>query len=265
MRTWKLCASNIGWKPEDDDAILGFLAERGFEALEVAPTRVIGEEPYAHDDEAHAWAAQVRERYGLEVVSLQSIWRGRTETIFDAQGAEALLSYTACAARFARAVGATNLVFGCPANRSVPEGHAASEADAFLVRCAAACAAEGAVFAVEANPALYGTNYLNTTPQAFEVVRRLHADGLGLNIDLGTIIANDEPVEELEAMAPYIHHVHVSEPHLAPLDPAHEPLWGALRSVLESIGYAGAVSLEMAASDVTTAKASIEALQRTFG
>lgn len=266
MRTWRLAASNIGWQAADDERVLSAMADLGYEGLEIAPTRVIADEPYDHLDDAARFADDVGRRFGLAIPSIQSIWRGRTESIFDSSGAETLLSATEGAAAFAEAVGAESLVFGCPRNRCVPEGRDPAEADGFLAACGDACARHGAVLALEANPPIYDTNFLTVTPKAYAKASELADHGVRLNFDLGTVIANGESAGELYEMAPLVSHVHLSEPHLAPpLAAGREELWGALREAIEASSWAGYVSVEMAALDAEAAISVLEQVAALFG
>ena len=137
MTGLKVAASNIGWAEADDGRVLERMVELGFTGLEIAPTRVFANRPYSKVREFAAWAGEIEARYGLSVCSMQSIWRGRAESIFDDAGALALVDYTAEACNFAAAGGVKNLVFGCPSNRSVPQGHDGLEAPVSNGSCSA--------------------------------------------------------------------------------------------------------------------------------
>lgn len=78
----KLAISNIAFEQKDDEFIYEKLAELGFDGLEIAPTRIIPEKPYDRLEEAKAFADEIKEKYGLKVVSMQSIWFGISEKIF---------------------------------------------------------------------------------------------------------------------------------------------------------------------------------------
>lgn len=263
MSGLKIAASNIGWSRADDARVLARMAELGFSGLEVAPTRIFDQEPYSRKAEFAAWAAGVKVKHGLSVCSMQSIWRGRPESVFDEEGAAALLDYTGEACGFAAAGHVGNLVFGCPGNRSVPQGRDGSEAAPFLKACGKLAAASGAVFALEANPPMYGTNFLNTTAEAAGFLDAMGgAPGLGLNLDVGAMLCAGEGADVAERAFPLINHVHVSEPGLAPV--GARGLHRELRSVLEGCGYGGYVSLEMGCADFGTACGCLEYLAEAF-
>lgn len=118
----KLPISNIAWLVNDDDNFYGLMNSLNYKGLEIAPTRIFSETPYERAKEAKRWARGLNVRYGFTVPSMQSIWYGRQEKIFDAEEEErqVLIDYTKQSINFAEAIGCGNLVFECPRNRSIP-------------------------------------------------------------------------------------------------------------------------------------------------
>ena len=240
----KLSVSNIAWESGQDERIYQEMKRFGFSGLEIAPTRWFMEEPYAHAREARELYLKLRESYGFQISSMQSIWFGRRESIWGTDEERKWLSEdTKLALEFAASVECGNLVFGCPRNRNRPEGAGESEVLSFFRKLGQEAADHGAVIALEANPPIYHTNYINNTVEAIELIRRLDCPGIGLNLDVGTMIENGEKVEELEGAWSYISHVHISEPFLKPVRERflHDELAAALREN----GYSGYVSIEM--------------------
>jgi sugar phosphate isomerase/epimerase len=216
-----LSASNIAWPAERDDEMYSFLRNNGFTGIEIAPTRIFPERPYERLADAKLFAERLYSEYGLRISSMQSIWYGRMENIFHSPDERAaLIEYTKKAIGFANATNCGNLVFGCPKNRNVPNGAAGADeiAAEFFTQIAGCAAAIGASIALEPNPPFYGTNFINTTAQAFGFVKYLGNSGLRVNADLGTMIAYDEPVSLLAENIGFISHIHISEPKLAPIE-----------------------------------------------
>lgn len=242
----KLAASNIGWTADRDEQVLRHMAEHGFSGLEIAPTRVFPDAPYDQRERAARYASNLKDRYGLRVCSMQSIWYGQTRRIAESGESRAfLLDYTRKAIRFADALHCGSLVFGCPRNRAYTRAEDIPILEDFLWQCAEAAMPYGVVIALEANPPMYHTNFVTTTGQAVALVKRLNHPALRLNLDLGTVLANGETTDWIAEDGSLIHHVHISEPNLAPIQkrPAHQ----ALRDQLERIGYRGFLSIEMRA------------------
>lgn len=244
----KLSISNIGWDKEQDETVYALMKKYDYTGLEIAPTRIFPEEPYEALSRAAAWSAELRKKYGFSIPSMQSIWFGRQEKLFGSEEErKALIDYTKKAVDFASAVGCKNLVFGCPRNRAVPEGINSESGISFFQEIGDYAAQNGRVIGMEANPAIYHTNYINDTLAAFELIRQVDSQGFRLNLDVGTMIQNHEDIEELADSVHLISHVHISEPGLKAIEP--RTLHHDLNKVLIDGSYQGFVSVEMGKVD----------------
>lgn len=237
----KLCFSNIAWSADADMRVYAHLQLLGFTALEIAPTRLFPDDPYAHAEAFAAFSRQLRRRFGLSPVSAQSILNGRQENLFEPLGAEALLSHLSRCAAFCAAGGVENLVFGCPKNRQMPPDGTEADALSFFRRAAEIARRAGCRLALEANLPVYGTNFINTTEQAFRFTRR--CEGLFVNLDVGTMLGAGESLALLEENLPLVSHIHVSEVGLAPIQ--RRELHRDLAALLRRKNYRFAVSVEM--------------------
>ena len=248
----RLSISNIAWAVENDSFVYALMKELAFEGLEIAPTRVFPELPYGKLQAAAEWREKMSREHGFCVPSMQSIWYGRKECLFgSAEERAALVQYTEAAIDFAQAIGCRNLVFGCPKNRAVPEGMNATNAHRIAVdffgELGEYAVAHGTVVGIEANPAIYGTNFVNRTEEALSLIEDVALEGVRLNLDVGTMIANDESVDVLRGKVHLVNHVHISEPYLKPIQ--HRSIHAELLSTLSENGYAGFVSIEMGKVD----------------
>ncbi len=244
----KLSISNIGWAAELDEEVYTLLKENAYDGLEIAPTRIIPIAPYDNVNEIKKWADELRKKYGFVIPSMQSIWYGRQESIFgSAEERNLLIEYTKKAIDFAAAVGCGNLVFGCPRNRNMPDGNDDSLAVEFFKLIGDYAAEKGTVIGMEANPSIYNTNYINSTEQALELIKRVNSGGFKLNLDVGTMIYNEEDLKTLIGKVGLINHVHISEPYLKPI--CERVLHEELIDILGREGYKGFVSIEMAKTE----------------
>ena len=240
----KRSISNIAWAAQDDESVYRMLADCGFDAIEIAPTRWFPDKPYDHASEASYIAKQLFAEYGLKISSMQSIWYGKTQSLFgSSQDRMDLLEYTRRAIDFAAAIGCGNLVFGCPKNRVIPDGVTDETAIEFFYECGEYATQRGTCFSIEPNPPIYHTNYINTTQEAIDVVRRVDSAGCRINVDLGTMIHNNEQISLIEQNLSWVRHVHLSEPHL--VQPCHDDLHAQMIHMLRNNDYKGYVSIEM--------------------
>ena len=240
----KLAASQIAWEPQDEARALEILRGHGYNALEIAPTRVGGENPYDDIQTAADFAAGLRRGYNFAVCSMQSIWYGKQGSLFGPER-DFFLEYTKKGILFAQAAGCGNLVFGCPKNRILPQDGSPKDAVAFFRELGEFAHKHGSVLALEANPAIYGTNFINTTPEAFDMVEQVNCPGFKINLDVGTMVENGEDIDVLRGKVEKISHVHISEPYLALVE--KRDLHLSLAALLREEGYGGCVSIEMKA------------------
>jgi len=256
-----LSASNIGWASEHDEEMYKFLSDNNFIGLEIAPTRIFPQAPYEHVDEARSFANKLKKTYELSISSMQSIWYGISELIFGSEdNRRKLIAYTKSAINFSSAIGCTNLVFGCPKNRATPEGLSPDDyipiATTFFKEIGSYAFDKGVYISIEPNPPIYNTNFINTTVEAFAFCESLDSPGVKVNVDLGTMIHYSESINILIDNIDLINHVHLSEPHLAPI--VKRDLHRDIIRELLGAGYGGFFSIEMGKqSDIQPIKETI--------
>jgi len=240
----KLSISNIAWASEYNQQVYEYIKKAGFLGLEIAPTRLFPDKPYEKRAEAKEYAESLEKTYGIKICSMQSIWYGHSEKVFGSpEEREILLHYTKQAIDFAEVIGARNLVFGCPKNRAIGKNGDRDIAVQFFSDLSHYAAEHETVLAMEANPVIYGTNFINKTKEAIELIKEVGSKGFKLNLDFGTIIYNEESIHELAPYIDLINHVHISEPNLKLIE--HRAEHKDLMRMLRDEGYCGYISIEM--------------------
>ena len=240
----KLAISNIAWSDVFNERMYQTMADMGFAGIEIAPTKLFSDIPYKQLEAAAEWSTKMQEYYGLKVASMQSIWYGKTENIFNSlEDREILVEYTKEAIRFAEKIGCGNLVFGCPRNRNIGECAKLTEAVSFFREIGKYAQEHHTVIGMEANPPIYNTNYINDTAAAIALIKEVNCEGFRLNLDFGTIIYNQENLSMLYNHVGLINHVHISEPGLDRISERKEHR--ELADILRKGNYNGYVSIEM--------------------
>ncbi len=259
----KLSISNIGWKAEDDHEAYGLMKKYGYSGLEIAPTRIFSKKPYEKLSEARIWYNTIHKEYGFVIPSMQSIWFGKKEKLFGTEEERIiLLDYTKQAINFAETIGCKNLVFGCPGNRQLTNDSDAEVAAAFFKEIGCYALHHNTVIGMEANPPIYNTNYINDTLSALELIMEVDSEGFKLNLDIGTMIQNNENIDELIGNVRFINHVHISEPELKPIK--KNLLHKEIRKILEAEGYQGFVSVEMGTADLKNVETVLQYVKEVF-
>ena len=240
----KLSISNIALNDENNVQIYEYMQKYGFSGLEIAPIKIFPQNPYDKIEEAKLWAQNLKEKYGFVIPSMQSIWYGKTEKIFaSAEDRQILINYTKKAIDFASVIGCKNLVFGCPKNRNIENKSDYDIALEFFREIGDYAYSKNTVIGMEANPAIYNTNFITDTKSAIDLVKKVNSKGFKLNLDVGTIIQNEEDYNELKDNVALINHVHISEPYLEKIQ--QRDLHKEIINILKNENYGGYISIEM--------------------
>ncbi len=240
----RLSISNLAWNSCDNEEVYAYLSRKRFDGIEIAPTKIYEKEPYSHIDEAAKYFEDVSSRYGLEVSSMQSIWYGQKGNIFESEEIRnRLRDYTYSAVDFASAIKCGNLVFGNPKARNMPESCSDEDAYGFFKQISDYADSKGTVISIEPNPVIYNTNFINTTQKAFDFCRNSGCKHLKVNVDLGTVIYNNEQLNCVKENIELVNHIHISEPYLKKIEKRD------LHTQLASLDFEKYVSIEMGLQD----------------
>lgn len=264
----KFAVSNIAWPFESRLAVYNALSAHDFDGLEIAPGLFFfdAEDPFVPSAQDYKRAMSEIADAGFSLVSMQSLLFGiEGAALFE--GDDALHRFEHGIARAIHLAGRLqipNLVFGAPKQRIVPSGitqqEAADRAADVFRRLGDIAKSEGTQVSIEANPAVFGTNFLTHGQQALEFARMVAHPAVRFILDIGAMYTNDEFDETLaliENADGYLSHVHFSEPGLAPA-PADTADAENVIKALTAAKYNAAVSIEMRATsdpvaDVTAA------------
>ena len=98
---------------------------------------------------------------------------------------------------------------------------------------------------IEPNPVEYGCDFINTTMEGMELVKRVDHPNFRLHLDSSAMTLNGEdPIEIIPKVKSWTEYVHISEPNLGLIGSGatnHKKMAKALLSN----GYDGWISLEM--------------------
>jgi hydroxypyruvate isomerase len=148
------------------------------------------------------------------------------------------------------------LIFGSPKNRSFDPKHMTHEvartvAVKFFSDPAEYAHKHHTTLGLEPNPAIYGTNFLNTTLETADFVREVNRPGLRLNLDVGAVELGGENLRGLwPHVSSWIGHMHWSRPHLAPVSEGSPQTAQELNKLFTG---SGSLSLEMKPAADTSA------------
>lgn len=245
----RLSISNIAWDKADDLKVYDIMKSYGVTGLDVAPARVFDEPLQITKEDGQAFISEIAQ-YGLQPVGMQSLLFGTTGlNLFDEAGkGKETIEHLKKMIEYASKIGVTRLVFGSPKNRLI--GNRTSEkvqemAYKTFNELGDYAQKNNVFFCIEPNPTLYGADFVTTTMEGIKLVKWVNNPGFRLHMDLGTMIINDENIEETVAVGIEVtEHVHLSHPNLVQvigMEQVHKRFYTALKRN----GYKGTVAIEM--------------------
>ena len=242
----RISVSNIAWPAEVDAEAYALLAGLGVEGIEIAPTRVWPGWEGISSSTIKALRYEVAAE-GLRVSSMQSILFQKPELQLFGEGEEFAEHLKFCAG-LAAELGAGAVVFGAPKNRdrgAMTEKEAFARSVEIFGPIAEAYEAAGVALALEANPGLYGCNFVTHASEAASLVRAVGSTGMRLHLDTACAALSNEDIRKLvRENADILAHFHASEPMLGGFaEPSKGHMGAAI--ALREVGYAGWVAVEM--------------------
>jgi sugar phosphate isomerase/epimerase len=218
----RLAISNIAWDVSEDEEIAQLLQRYDIDAVDIAPGKYFPN-PAKASDEDIARVKQWWAERGIEITGMQALLFGTSGlNVFGTlEVQEALLMHLAAVCRIGAGLGATRIVFGSPKNRDrtgLSDEQVQAISILFFRRLGEIAKTHGVMICLEPNPPCYGANFMTTSAETAEVVRKVAHPAIRMQLDTGAITINGEdPVAVLENCISLIGHVHASEPEIAPL------------------------------------------------
>ncbi len=257
----KLAISNIAWPADRLEDALSVMQQYGARGLEIAPGLAFYDEddPFVPDDQSIRNFLLLLSRYGVLPVSMQSLLFGvEGALLFGSEDEQARFKEGLEAAiRLAERIEISNLVMGCPRNRTIPanldNATAIANAIDIFYELGEHANRAGVKLALEPNPKEYGTNFLNTTLQTIEFAEQVNHQAVSVNFDIGALHMNaelDDADQLFDKAAHRISHVHISEPNLEPA-PKDVDQFAEMAAEITKQGYRGWFSIEMRSVDGT--------------
>lgn len=245
----KIAISNLAWNRDEDEQVLAILHKHNISGIELATTKV-WESPTTTSQEELALYKNWWKENGIEVVATTSLLFGHPElTIFENdQATLKTLDYLTETMRVSSTLGASAMVFGSPKNRQrFGKGGEETEKIAveFFYKVGEAAEKYAVYFGIEPNPEFYGTDFVNNTNEAINLVTKVNHPQFRIHFDSGAMEMNKEDYQEVITSAlPYTCHFHISEPQLKPV-PTGDVDHKKVAEILRRLNYDKWVSVEM--------------------
>lgn len=215
--------SNIAWDVAQDNDIAKVLNDYAVPFIDIAPSKYF--DTPCQTDEAqilnvkHFWTSR-----GIKPIGMQALLFGTTglNVFGTSKTQDLLLKHLTHMCRIGSTLGAKKLVFGSPKNRNrshLDDNQAVTIAVNFFRRLGTIAQRYAVVICLEPNPECYQSNFMTNSTDTATIVREVNHPSIRMQLDIGAMsINNEDPTKIIKSVAPIIHHIHISEPQLAPLN-----------------------------------------------
>ena len=218
----RLSISNIAWDTHEDSEIAALLQRLSIDAIDIAPGKYFTDFTKATDEDistVKTWWNQ----HGIEITGMQALLFGTQGlNVFGSeQSQSALLDHLTAVCRIGSKLGATRMVFGSPKNRDrtgLSDEETWRQAVEFFRKVGDIAQHWGVIICLEPNPTCYGANFMTSSVETADIVKRVAHPAIVMQLDTGALAINGEsPLVILKDYAKLIGHIHASEPKLIPL------------------------------------------------
>ncbi len=245
----KISISNIIWEKGRDnfESFLKVISENNIKAVELSLNSIF-DEPLSITEYEILWLTELLHRYNISISALHSLTYTRPDLeIFDRkEKKEELVKYIFHYIDIAKKLNTNNLVYGSPKSRKIYNLNT-NEADyiflEFLQEIDDYC--ENINFNIEPLPKNY-CEYLNTFEESVNLLKKRNFKNIYIQLDVRSIIENNENINTIFQNESYIKHVHIGEPNLIMLDNSeYSNIHKNVFKKLSSIAYNGFLSIEV--------------------
>jgi sugar phosphate isomerase/epimerase len=211
----KLSISNLFWEHDDNDYFYHKLNSLSIKYLEIAPKKTFLMFPKLDKNLTKNYLRDLKVKFNLKIVSLQSIMFGETANLFHSKfDRNYLYNLTKDIIDFASYIECENIVFGNPKNRDGYNKIFENEAHQFFYSLGCYAKEKKVILSIEPNPVIYNTNFLNSNIETLDFIKKVNQSHIRMNLDIGSMIYNNESIDSLIGSYELINHIHISEPYL---------------------------------------------------
>ena len=240
--------SNIAWEQKDEEWVIDRLHEYGWNAIEVAPSRIWKDFRMVPRQQRADYRKALEER-GIKICSMHSLfWGVKDVNIFGSELEQKnLIEYLKELVDLAVYLKSRVMVLGSPTvrDRNGYEYNEALEIASRVLYKPAVYACENGVKILIEPLSRQETNFINTHSEGLELTAAVNDNGFGLHLDAKSIADEETDLEKIVYNCRgKIEHFHINDPGLAEIG-TEADYHLKLGELLKKVKYDRYVSIEM--------------------
>lgn len=248
----EISISNIAWDPKQDREIATLLNQYAVKYIDIAPSKYFPKIDLVTEQDILA-VKQFWNNQGIHFLGMQSLLFGTQNlNVFAAKEIqETMLAHLKNVCHIANVLGVEKLVFGSPKNRDrsgLTDQETEEKACEFFTQLGNIALTENVIICLEPNPVCYGANFMTTTTETWQMVKKINHKAIKMQLDTGAISINKENISQILSFAKNeIGHIHLSEPKLVPVGSVESEHYLFSRAIQQELNGAKA-TIEMLTS-----------------
>jgi sugar phosphate isomerase/epimerase len=245
----RITISDIAWDIKEELKIVKIMNKYLIKGVEIAPTK-IWKNPTAESKETIKTYKSFWKKNGIEITSMQSVLFERPDLNIFSNSSQRLelLKYLEKIMKIGNLLGAQVIVFGSPKNRNIEKINPKDVlkiAEDFFYKIGKLSQSNNIFFCIEPSAKQYGTNFINNTTEAINLIKKVNHPNFRLHLDSGVMEINNENYNKsINLGYPYLKHFHVSEINLLPIESSNKK-HKEISIILNNLNYNKWISIEM--------------------
>ncbi len=227
--------SNLSW--DDDDKAKQLMDRYNIKYIEVAPTVIC-----SWDDLSSDVLKTYEKKIGRKIISMQSVLFKTNLSMTTKTDCVAILKHFNKLIKICNEVKIPKIVFGSPTARIVNCEEDKTILFNNLKKINEMCRDNNVYFCLENNCKHYGSNFMTTTLETYDVIEKLNLSHIKLHIDTGNMFMEDEDLNNILKCLKHLESFHISDRNLGRLfsTKSHK----IIGDILEYINYNKYITLE---------------------
>jgi len=243
----KLIISNLSWNSDENYKIINIIKKLDIKNIEISANKIFNNNYTLKNikKNQHFWRKEK-----IKFYSMQSILFNTKNAYLFGNITQQKIFYNEIKKKIylCKKIGVKVIVFGSPYNKKIFSERNLDSLNKIAYntfkKISKICKKYKIYFCIEANPKIYNCEYLNYTKDAIRLVKRINSKFFKLNLDLGTIIENNETSKNIiEDHIKLIGHVQISVPYLKDIMPHKKTVVNFIKE-LKRNNYQKYISIE---------------------
>ena len=216
-----ISVSNIAWDLSIEEEVFKLLKKQNVNNIDIALSKYFPNIEIVDDKDIYD-LKNYFEKSKIKVIGMQSLLFGLDKVnMFNSKSdRKILIEYLSKVFNIAGRLNIKKLVFGSAKNRNISienKDKTKEIAYEFFNQLGHNAQENNVLICIEPQPMIYDSNYLTNSNEVYTFVNNLNHENVKMQLDIGSMIVNNEDPKLISTYDHKIGHIHISRPYLEPI------------------------------------------------